>query len=298
MKLSCRVALVALSFALSSAALAKIGRRNRSEPTSRSAPAARPTSSRAQCSMRSRRSSARRLPENKGGAGGTLGVGEVVRAKPDGYTILANSSAQAISPFIVPNFPYDVAKDLSGVLMIGQNANVMLVLPSKGWKSMKDFIAAAKGKPGAMNFGFRRRRHRDSYLRRTAPPRGRHRSNPRALQGRCRGADRSARRPNRLLVHADLDRAAADPRRPRRAADGLDAEARSPTCRTCRRRAISASSMPKPSSGTRSSCRPTRRRYRRAIPRRRHEGSGDARDEGEAEEARGRSDADDAGGNR
>jgi len=91
--------------------------------------------------------------ENKGGAGGTLGVGEVLRAKPDGYTILANSSAHAIAPFIVPNFPYDVAKDLSGVLMIGQNANVMLVLPSRGWKTMQDFVAAAKAKPGAMNFG-------------------------------------------------------------------------------------------------------------------------------------------------
>jgi tripartite-type tricarboxylate transporter receptor subunit TctC len=91
--------------------------------------------------------------ENKGGAGGTLGIGEVVRAEPDGYTILANSAAQAIAPFIVPNFPYDVAKDLSGVLMIGQNANVMLVLPSKGWKTVPDFIAAAKAKPGSINFG-------------------------------------------------------------------------------------------------------------------------------------------------
>src|SRR5664279_4162606 len=91
--------------------------------------------------------------ENKGGAGGTIGIGEVVRAKPDGYTILANSSAQTIAPWIVPNFPYDVAKDLSGVLMIGQNANVMIVLPSKGWKTVQDFVAAAKAKPGSMNFG-------------------------------------------------------------------------------------------------------------------------------------------------
>lgn len=93
------------------------------------------------------------IVENRGGAGGTLGIGEVVRAQPDGYTILANSSAHAIAPFIVPNFPYDVAKDLSGVLMIGQNANVMLVLPSKGWKTVQDFTAAAKAKPGSMNFG-------------------------------------------------------------------------------------------------------------------------------------------------
>jgi tripartite-type tricarboxylate transporter receptor subunit TctC len=91
--------------------------------------------------------------ENKGGAGGTLGIGEVVRAKPDGYTILANSSAQTIAPWIVPNFPYDVAKDLSGVLMIGQNANVLIVLPSRGWKTAQDFTAAAKVNPGTINYG-------------------------------------------------------------------------------------------------------------------------------------------------
>jgi tripartite-type tricarboxylate transporter receptor subunit TctC len=91
--------------------------------------------------------------ENRGGAGGTIGIGEVVRAEPDGYTILANSSAQTIAPWIVPNFPYDVAKDMSGVLMIGQNANVMIVLPSRGWKTVQDFIAAAKAKPGSINYG-------------------------------------------------------------------------------------------------------------------------------------------------
>ena len=44
--------------------------------------------------------------ENRGGAGGTLGVGAVVRAEPDGYTILANSSAHTIAPFIVPNLRF------------------------------------------------------------------------------------------------------------------------------------------------------------------------------------------------
>ena len=93
------------------------------------------------------------IVENKGGAGGTLGIGEVVRAEPDGYSILANSSAHAIAPFIVPNFPFDLKRDLSGVLMIGQNSNVMLVLPSRGWKTMADFAAAAKAKSDGMNFG-------------------------------------------------------------------------------------------------------------------------------------------------
>jgi tripartite-type tricarboxylate transporter receptor subunit TctC len=92
------------------------------------------------------------IVENRGGAGGTLGVGAVARAEPDGYTILANSSAHTIAPFIV-NAPYDTAKDLSGVFMIGQNANVMIVIPDKGWKSVQDFIAAAKAKPGTINYG-------------------------------------------------------------------------------------------------------------------------------------------------
>jgi len=91
--------------------------------------------------------------ENRGGAGGTLGVGAVVRAEPDGYTILANSSAHAIAPWIVPNVPYDTARDLAGALMIGQNANVLIVLPSRGWKTVQDLVASAKAKPGAINYG-------------------------------------------------------------------------------------------------------------------------------------------------
>ena len=93
------------------------------------------------------------IVENRGGAGGTVGVGAVVRAAPDGYTILANSSAHTIGPWIVPNVPYDVAKDLSGALMIGQNANVMMVKPERGWKTAQDFIAYAKANAGKVNFG-------------------------------------------------------------------------------------------------------------------------------------------------
>jgi tripartite-type tricarboxylate transporter receptor subunit TctC len=92
------------------------------------------------------------IVENRGGAGGTLGVGAVARAEPDGYTILANSSAHTIAPLIV-SAPYDTAKDLSGVFMIGQNANVMIVTPAKGWKTVADFIKAAKANPGTINYG-------------------------------------------------------------------------------------------------------------------------------------------------
>src|ERR1700733_10694639 len=73
--------------------------------------------------------------ENRGGAGGALGVGEVTRADPDGYTILADSSALTVAPWFVPDLPYDTAKDLSAVVSLGKNANVLVAPPSKGWRT-------------------------------------------------------------------------------------------------------------------------------------------------------------------
>lgn len=91
--------------------------------------------------------------ENRGGAGGALGVGEVVRAAPDGYTILADSSALTVAPWIVPDLPYNTAADLSAVVALGKNANVLVVNPAKGWKTAQDLVAAAKANPGSINYG-------------------------------------------------------------------------------------------------------------------------------------------------
>jgi len=91
--------------------------------------------------------------ENRGGAGGTIGVGAVVAAEPDGYTILANSSAHTIAPWIVPNLPYNVATDLRAAVALGKNANMLVVSPSKGWRTLQDLVAAAKAKPGTFNYG-------------------------------------------------------------------------------------------------------------------------------------------------
>jgi tripartite-type tricarboxylate transporter receptor subunit TctC len=91
--------------------------------------------------------------ENRGGAGGALGVGAVTRSDPDGYTILADSSALSIAPWIVPDLPYDTAKDLSAVVSLGKNANVLVVNPSRGWNTAQDLVAAAKANPGTFNYG-------------------------------------------------------------------------------------------------------------------------------------------------
>ena len=91
--------------------------------------------------------------ENRVGGGGTIGTGAVANGDPDGYSILATSSALTVAPALFPNLTYDTSKDLASVLMIGSSANVMIVPPSRPWKTVQDFIAAAKAKPGSISFG-------------------------------------------------------------------------------------------------------------------------------------------------
>jgi tripartite-type tricarboxylate transporter receptor subunit TctC len=91
--------------------------------------------------------------ENRAGAGGTLGTATVAKSDPDGYSILAHSSALTIAPAIFTNLSYDATRDLSSVLMLGSAANVMIVPKSRPWNSVQDFIAAAKIKDAAITFG-------------------------------------------------------------------------------------------------------------------------------------------------
>jgi tripartite-type tricarboxylate transporter receptor subunit TctC len=91
--------------------------------------------------------------ENRPGAGGTIGTAAVVKADPDGYNILSQSSALSIYPAIYPDLPFDIAKDLSSALMLGVTANVMIVPISRPWKTVQEFIADAKAKRGSISFG-------------------------------------------------------------------------------------------------------------------------------------------------
>ena len=91
--------------------------------------------------------------ENRAGAGGTIGTAAVVRSDPDGYSILAHSSAITIAPAIFTELTYDATKDLSSALMIGYSANVMITSPNKPWKTAQEFIEAAKKKDASVTFG-------------------------------------------------------------------------------------------------------------------------------------------------
>jgi tripartite-type tricarboxylate transporter receptor subunit TctC len=90
--------------------------------------------------------------ENRAGAGGMLGTVQVTKAEPDGYTLLANSSALTIAPAIFSSMAFDT-RDLASVLMIGSSANVMIVPNSRPWKTLEDFVADAKARPGSISFG-------------------------------------------------------------------------------------------------------------------------------------------------
>ncbi len=86
------------------------------------------------------------VPENRVGAGGSVGSAVVVKADPDGYTLLANSSAHAANPGIYASLPYDTLKDFVNLALLGGGPNVLMVGNGVGWKTVKEFVDAAKAK--------------------------------------------------------------------------------------------------------------------------------------------------------
>jgi len=92
------------------------------------------------------------IAENRVGAGGSIGSAVVVKSAPDGYTLLANSSAHVANPGIYANLPYDTLKDFTNLAPLAGGPNVLIVGADSGWKTFADFLAAAKAKPGQLNF--------------------------------------------------------------------------------------------------------------------------------------------------
>jgi tripartite-type tricarboxylate transporter receptor subunit TctC len=92
------------------------------------------------------------IVENRPGAGGTIGAGVVAKADPDGYTILVQSSSHTVNPFTFQTLPYDTLKDFSGVAPLAVLPNVLIISPAKNIKSVQELVAAAKAKPGTINY--------------------------------------------------------------------------------------------------------------------------------------------------
>lgn len=90
--------------------------------------------------------------ENRPGAGATIGSAIVAKAAPDGYTLLVHGTAHTIAPSVYPKLSYNPARDFTAVVPLGISAQVMVMSPAKGFKTVGDFVAAAKARPGAFNF--------------------------------------------------------------------------------------------------------------------------------------------------
>src|SRR5438034_619776 len=90
--------------------------------------------------------------ENRPGAAGNVGTEMVARAPADGYTILQATAAQAISETLYTKRSFSFEHDLAATAMIARMPNVMVVNPSVPAKSVAEFIALAKSKPGKLNF--------------------------------------------------------------------------------------------------------------------------------------------------
>jgi tripartite-type tricarboxylate transporter receptor subunit TctC len=92
--------------------------------------------------------------ENRTGAGGTIGTDYVAKAAPDGYTLLFAADATiTIAPHLYSKLPYDPVRDFAPISTVGFFGLALLVNSDSPYRSVKDFIAAAKASPGRLNVG-------------------------------------------------------------------------------------------------------------------------------------------------
>ena len=90
--------------------------------------------------------------DNRGGASGTIGQQMVATAAPDGYTIMIHSSSHTVSPSTFAKLPFDTVHDFAGVTPISSLPNALVISPSKNIKTLQELLAAARAKPGSINY--------------------------------------------------------------------------------------------------------------------------------------------------
>jgi len=91
--------------------------------------------------------------ENRTGASGTVAAGYVASSAPDGYTLLFDSSSNTSAPALMQGLPYDPARDFAAITTLVENPLVLVVSPSRGYKTLAELVAAGKAKPGTLTYG-------------------------------------------------------------------------------------------------------------------------------------------------
>ena len=93
------------------------------------------------------------IVDNRGGAGGNVGMEQVARAAPDGYTLVLALTAQlAVNPALFRKLPYDPVKDYEPVIFLGNGAYLLTVHPSLPARNVKELTALAKARPGQITY--------------------------------------------------------------------------------------------------------------------------------------------------
>lgn len=94
------------------------------------------------------------IVDNKAGAGGTIASAEVARAKPDGHTLLMTTAGHTTAAALYSKLPYDSVKDFTPISLITRSSGFVLVVRTESpYKTARDFIEAARAKPGTISYG-------------------------------------------------------------------------------------------------------------------------------------------------
>jgi tripartite-type tricarboxylate transporter receptor subunit TctC len=94
------------------------------------------------------------VPDNRGGAGGSIASAIAAKAAPDGYTLIINSNAHVVNPSMFAKLPYDTLKDFVDIMPLVGQPNVMVVSPGSRLRTFGDFLAETRANPGKINFAF------------------------------------------------------------------------------------------------------------------------------------------------